>query len=56
MVVGRLERLQRWLLWGGGDDQKKISWVSWEDICTSREKGGLGIRDLRKFDITLLGK
>jgi len=42
-VVGRLEKLQWWFLWGGEDDQNKISWVNWEDIYTSREKGGLGI-------------
>jgi len=36
-------------------DNHKIAWVSWEPACLSKEKGGLGIRDLTKFNQALLG-
>ena len=40
----------------GGDAEQKISWISWGSACLSKEKGGLGIKDLSKFNSTLLGK
>ena len=55
-VVHKLVTLQRRFLWGGDMDSHKIAWVSWETVCLSKEKGGLGIRDLTKFNQALLGK
>ena len=49
-------KLQRWFLWGGDVDQKKIAWISWESACLSKEKEGLGIKDLTKFNRALLGE
>ena len=37
-------------------EEKKIAWVKWESVCLPKEKGGIGIRDLRKFNYALLGK
>ena len=31
-------------------EQKKIVWVKWELVCLPKEKEGIGIRDLRKFN------
>ncbi|GKV48455.1 hypothetical protein SLEP1_g55268 [Rubroshorea leprosula] len=39
----------------GGDD-RRINWVKWEKICKKKEEGGLGVRDLRKFNLALMGK
>ncbi|KAL8519040.1 hypothetical protein ACS0TY_010112 [Phlomoides rotata] len=38
------------------EDSSKILWVSWEDICKDKGKGGLGIRDLGRFNLALLSK
>ncbi|GKV51184.1 hypothetical protein SLEP1_g57855 [Rubroshorea leprosula] len=35
---------------------RKIAWVSWEKVCNSRKDGGLGVKDLEKFNMALLGK
>ena len=35
---------------------KKIAWAKWELVCLPKEKGQLGIRDLRKFNYAFLGK
>jgi len=55
-VLDKLVRLQWRSLWSGGLEQKKIAWVKWDSVCLPKEKGGLGIRDLRKFNYALLGK
>jgi len=55
-VVNKLVKLQWCFLWGGGVEQKKITWISWESVFLSKEKRDLGIRDLNKFNYALLGK
>ncbi|KHN15540.1 Putative ribonuclease H protein, partial [Glycine soja] len=48
--------LQRNFLWGGDREHKKILWVKWEDICLPKAEGGLGIKEISKFNEALLGK
>lgn len=55
-VVKSCHRLMKKNLWGGSEDRAKIVWVSWEKICMAKEEGGLGIRDVGKFNLALLGK
>jgi len=49
-------KIQRRFLWGWGKENKSISWVSWEVVCKPKEEGGLGVRDIRKFNTSLLAK
>ena len=35
---------------------RKISWIGWNTVCARKEEGGLGVRKMREFNITLLGK
>jgi len=55
-IMDKLVWIQRQFLWGRGVEEKKIAWVKWESVCLPKEKGGLGIRDLRNFNYALLGK
>ena len=55
-VVDKLVNIQRRFLWGGGLEQRKIAWVNWKTVCLPRDKGGLGIKDLRAFNTALLAK
>ncbi|XP_068466531.1 uncharacterized mitochondrial protein AtMg00310-like [Phaseolus vulgaris] len=48
--------IQQRFLWGWGKEKRSISWVSWEDVCKPKEEGGLGIRDIRRFNYALLAK
>ena len=51
-----LEKIQRDFLWGGVNLERKIHLVKWDIVCSSKVKGGLGIRSLSKFNKALLGK
>ncbi|PNX77538.1 kinesin-like protein, partial [Trifolium pratense] len=34
----------------------KTAWVNWKTICVRKEYGGLGVRQLKGFNLTLLGR
>jgi len=51
-----IKKMQSNFLWGWGKDGKKIARVAWEKVCNSIEKGGLDIKDIRRFNDALLGK
>ena len=57
-MAQRIEGLQRNFLWGGGGmgDEFKHHLVGWGKICTPKQMGGLGVRNLVPFNQTLLGK
>jgi hypothetical protein len=55
-IISKLESLFKQFLWGGSEDERKINWVKWEKICRPIEEGGLGIKNLRAFNISLLCK
>ena len=58
----QLHYVMRWLQWfvnfGEGKirEQPKMIWLSWDKMCLPKEEGGLGFRDLRAFNTTLLAK
>ncbi|GKV32434.1 hypothetical protein SLEP1_g41043 [Rubroshorea leprosula] len=56
-VSGRITLLNsRSFLWGGVELKRKIPWVKWDYVCTSKRKGGLGVSDLHRKNWALLGK
>ncbi|CAJ2678808.1 unnamed protein product [Trifolium pratense] len=55
-IISSIESLFIKFFWGGCEDSRKISWVSWKSICLRKEFGGLGVRQLREFNLALLGK
>ncbi|GLT30007.1 hypothetical protein SLA2020_048330 [Shorea laevis] len=55
-VVTKLISIRRAFLWGGVELKRKIPWVKWDYVCTSKKKGGLGVLDLRRKNWALLGK
>ena len=55
-IVQKLISLQRKFLWGGDNTHNKIPWVKWADICLPKNEGGLGIKDISKFNVALMGR
>jgi hypothetical protein len=55
-VANRIEKLQRDFLWGWIGDEFQYHLVRWDKICSPIFEGGLGIRNLRAFNLALLGK
>ncbi|XP_043717613.1 uncharacterized mitochondrial protein AtMg00310-like [Telopea speciosissima] len=43
-------------LWGGTVDEPKIHWMSWKRLCSSKERGELGLRDQWTHNKALLSK
>lgn len=55
-VLKTLIGIQRAFLWSGGDDCHKVAWVKWSVVCQPKKEGGLGVKDLDLFNLSLLGK
>jgi hypothetical protein len=55
-VWKKIVSIQMNFLWGGASVKSKIAWVNWFDVCRSKEDGGLGVRNIRLVNISLLTK
>ncbi|KAF1867730.1 hypothetical protein Lal_00050163 [Lupinus albus] len=55
-VMRSIQQIQRNFLWGGADGSRKINWVKWENVFKSKNDGGLGVKDISAFNISMLGK
>lgn len=55
-VVKEVIRIQRNFLWGEVRGGRKICWVNWKRVCSPRSKGGLGVRDVRLVNLSLMAK
>ena len=55
-VAHRLERIQRRFLWSGMGEDTKFHLVSWSQVCEPIQNGGLGVKDIQRFNKALLGK
>lgn len=56
-IVQDLERMFAKFWWGSSmSSNKRIHWMSWPRMCRHKSTGGLGFRDLRDFNMAMLGK
>jgi hypothetical protein len=54
-MVQKLDKV-RTFFWQGGQAKRKYHLVRWAKICKSKKKGGLGIKDISKLNLSLLCK
>ena len=52
----RIDRIQQRFIWGGSDEKSKIHWIRWNLVCKYKESGGLGIKSIEEFNLSLLIK
>ena len=55
-IISSIESLFKKKFWGGGEDHRKMAWIKWDFICLPKEDGGLGVRRVGAFNVSLLGK
>ena len=55
-LIKELEVLIQKFWWGYNDAAKKVHWVSWERLCEAKEVGGMGFKEIEKFNEALLAK
>ena len=55
-ITKKLDGQRRSFFWQGGSQKRKYHLVRWTTICKSKRKGGLGIKDIRKMNISFLCK
>jgi hypothetical protein len=55
-VVKKIDIIRKRFFWRGGANKRKYHLVKWAVITKPKKKGGLGVKDLRKMNISLLCK
>lgn len=55
-VWKEIESIQNRFLWRGSEEKYKIVWVAWNKVCKLVEQGGLRVKKMNEFNITLLHK
>jgi len=55
-VVRKVIHIQRDFLWGGVRGGRKICWVNWRRVCHPRCEGGLGVRDVKLVNLSLMAR
>ena len=55
-VSNSIDALRRNFLWQGSEDKKKFHLVKWKELMVRKNTGGLGIRNLRKQNQSLMMK
>jgi hypothetical protein len=49
-----LTQLICYFWWGEEGGHRKVHWIAWEKLLLRKGRGGLGFRDMRLFNQTLL--
>ncbi|WMV41678.1 hypothetical protein MTR67_035063 [Solanum verrucosum] len=55
-VIQRIDALRRSFFWQGNEDKKKFHLVKWEEVIKNKKEGGLGIRNMKKQNKSLMLK
>ncbi|GAA0160828.1 hypothetical protein LIER_17291 [Lithospermum erythrorhizon] len=51
-----MENMMAKFFWGSSNSKNATHWVNWDKLTMSKQEGGLGFRNLEKFNLALLAK
>ncbi|GJZ31640.1 hypothetical protein Tco_0576687, partial [Tanacetum coccineum] len=54
--INEIHRAFNCYWWGNGNKDNLIRWDSWESMCISKSRGGMGFRHMKAFNKALLAK
>lgn len=54
-ICNEIQRQMNAYWWGGGSNGREIKQLAWDELCSAKE-GGLGLRELSKFNVVMLAK
>ena len=55
-TLKEIDKLRRTFFYQGGGTKRKYHLVRWFKLCKSKKKGGVGIKNIKKMNISLLSK
>uniref|UniRef100_A0A2N9GZI9 Reverse transcriptase domain-containing protein n=1 Tax=Fagus sylvatica TaxID=28930 RepID=A0A2N9GZI9_FAGSY len=55
-LIKEIEILIRRFWWGQEGERGKMHWIPWDSLCQTKQKGGIGFRELGFFNEALLAK
>lgn len=55
-IIYKLDSIFKQFLWGESENERKINWVQWNNICKPEDEWGLEIKNLTFFNKALLEK
>ena len=55
-LCNELNTKMRNFWWAQRDKERKLAWIAWEKMCTPKNEGGMGFKDLKAFNLALLTK
>ena len=55
-ICDEIEKKMNAFFWSGGSTGKGVKWCAWKRLCMPKDFGGLGLKELTKFNRAMLAK